>query len=135
MRRTRYLAAGTVMLLAAFCFLSNAYALDPTVEIPEGTLADANGAFTFVVTVTNSNTGQTGSIDGSVKKAHNVLPQPTIAPDTLKLAKGDSGTFTISGRLKNPGFAGSVDLKVKYVDDATGKPTTVTTDVLITPGS
>jgi hypothetical protein len=133
MKRTRYLAAGTVMLLTAFCFIAKAYALDPTVEIPEGTFADATGAFTFEVIVRNA--GQTGSIDGSVKKAHNVLPQPVIAPDTLKLARTEVGTFTISGRLKNPSFAGSVDLKFKYVDDATGKPTTVTADVLITPGS
>jgi len=133
MKRTRYLAAGTVILLAAFCFLPTAYALDPTVQIPEGTFADATGAFTFEVIVTNA--GQTGSIDGSVKKAHNVLPQPAIAPGTLTLTKNESGTFTITGKLKNPTIAGSVDLKFKYVDDATGKPATITADVLITPGS
>ncbi len=133
MKRTRYLAAGTVMLLTAFCFIAKAYALDPTVEIPEGTFADATGAFTFEVIVRNA--GQTGSIDGSVKKAHNVLPQPAIAPATLKLAPGEALTFTITGKLKNPSIAGSVDLKFKYVDDDTGKVNTVTADVLITPGT
>jgi hypothetical protein len=135
MKSMRYLAAGTVMLLAAFCFFSYAYALDPTIEIPEGTFADSTGAFTFTVTVRNSATGQTGSIDGSVKKAHNVLPQPAIAPATLKLAPGEALTFTITGKLKNPSIAGSVDLKFKYVDDDTGKVNTVTADVLITPGT
>jgi hypothetical protein len=135
MKRTRYLAVGTVMLLAAFCFLPKAYAADPQFGIPEGTFADpSTGAFTFEVDVKNN--GQTGSIDGYVKKAHNVLPQPAIGPETLTLANGQTGVFTITGRLKNPAFAGSVDLKFKYVDDDSGKKIkTVTTDVLITPGT
>ena len=131
----RYLAAGTVMLLAAFCFFSDAYAFDPKIAIPEGTFADSTGAFTFVVTVTNIGT-TTGSIDGSVKKAHNILQQPAIAPATLKLTANEVGTFTITGKLKDPSIAGSVDLKFKFVDETTGPPpATVTTDVLITPAS
>ncbi|MET0163661.1 MAG: hypothetical protein ABW318_01495 [Vicinamibacterales bacterium] len=133
MKPTRYLAVGTVMLLAAFCFLPKAYASTITVTIPEGATADANGAFTFEVTV--NNTGQTGSIDGYVKKAHNVLPQPAIGPETLALATNQSGIFTITGVLKNPTIAGSVDLKFKYVLDETGKKATIVTDVLITPGT
>ena len=135
MKSLRYLSAGTVMLLAAFCFFSYAYALDPKISIPEGTFADSTGAFSFVVTVANIGT-VTGSIDGSVKKAHNVLPQPAIAPDTLKLTANTVGTFTSTGKLKDPSIAGSVDLKFKFVDETTGPPpATVTPDVLITPGS
>ena len=133
MKRTRHIAAGTVMFLAAYFFLAKAYASSPTFTIPEGTFADSTGAFTFEVSVTNN--GQTGSIDGSVKRAHNVLPQPTIVPETLTLTRSESGTFTISGTLKNPSIAGSVELKFNYVDDDTGKKATVKTDVLITPGS
>jgi autotransporter translocation and assembly factor TamB len=134
MKRTRYLVVGTIMLLAAFCFLPKAYASDPVFMLPEGTFADSTGAFTFQVTVRND--GQTGSIDGYVKKAHNVLPQPVISPDTLTLTTGESNTFTVRGTLKDPTIAGSVALKFKYVDDDTGKKVTnLPADVLITPGS
>ena len=133
MKCTIYLAVGTVMLLVAFCFLPKAYASDPLFTIFEGTFPDPTGAFTVEVPVTNR--GQTGSIDGFVKKGHNVLPQPTIAPETLTLTRNESGTFTVTGTLKNPSLAGSVDLKFNYVADDTGKKATVKFDVLITPGS
>jgi len=132
MKRPRYLAVGAG-IFAAFCFLPKTYASEPVFTIFEGTFADPTGAFTLEVPVTNN--GQTGSIDGFVKKAHNVLPQPTIAPETLTLTRNESGSFTISGKLKNPSLAGSVDLKFNYVADDTGKKTTVKVDALITPGS
>lgn len=132
MKSTRSFAV-RVMMLLVFCFLTTTYASDPQFIIFEGTFADSTGAFTLEVPVTNN--GQTGSIDGFVKKAHNVLPQPTIAPETLTLTRGESGSFTVRGTLKNPSLAGSVDLKFNYVSDDTGKKATLKVDALITPGS
>jgi len=134
MKSMRYLAAGTVMLVAAFCFLSYAYAMDPTIEVPASTFADrTTGAFTFTVNVINK--GTTGSIDGYAKKAQNVLPQPSIIPATRTIGTNQSATFTVTGTLKDPTIAGSVTVKFKYVDDDTSPPpVTVTGDVLITPG-